>query len=85
MTGKPYGTIEKIIAAAVAFLAVAGFNLLYGIRGESTMFSNSVFCMVAFGAFLFLGLYVLGQNLHKRIFVYGFIGGFLGVPPARGQ
>ncbi len=77
MTGKPYGTIEKIIAAAVAFLAVAGFNLLYGIRGESTMFSNSVFCMVAFGAFLFLGLYVLGQNLHKRIFVYGFIGGFL--------
>lgn len=77
MTGKTYGSIEKIIAAAAAFLAVAGFNLLYGIRGESTMFSNSVFCMAAFGAFLFLNLHILNQNPDRRTFLYGLVGGFL--------
>ncbi len=77
MTGKAYGTIEKMIAAAMAFLAVTGFNLLYEIRGESTMFSNSVFCMAAFGAFLILGLHALEQNLDRRVIVYGLTGGVL--------
>lgn len=77
MTGKTYGSIEKIIAAAAAFLAVAGFNLLYGIRGESTMFSNSVFCMAVFGAFLFLSLHILSRNPDRRTLLYGLAGGIL--------
>ena len=61
----------------MAFLAVTGFNLLYGIRGESTMFSNSVFCMAAFGAFVLLGLRALRQNPDRRVIIYGLLGGLL--------
>lgn len=75
MTEKTYKSIGKIIAAAAAFLAVVGFNLLYGIRGESTMFSNSVFCIAVFGAFLFLNLHVLSQNPDRRTLLYGLAGG----------
>lgn len=77
MTGRTYGIIEKMIAAAVAFLAVAGFHLLYGIRGESTMFSNSVFCMAAFGAFLYLCLHALSRNPDRRTLIFALAGGFL--------
>ncbi|MCI8376011.1 MAG: hypothetical protein HFI29_11340 [Lachnospiraceae bacterium] len=77
MTGRKYGIIEKIIAAAAAFLAVAGFHLLYGIRGESTMFSNSVLCMAAFGAFLLVCLHVLEKSPDRRTLIFALIGGFL--------
>lgn len=77
MTGKAYGTIEKIIAALQAFAALSGFNLLYQIRGESTMFSNSVLCAAVFGAFFFLCLHYLDQSPDRRTFLYGLAGGIL--------
>ena len=39
------------IAVLAAFLAVCGSNLLYGIRAENTMLSNSVTVVLMFGAF----------------------------------
>lgn len=77
MTGKTYGTREKVIAAFTAFLAVTGFSLLYEIRKGDAMFSNSVFCIAAFGAFSLLTLHILNQNPDRRILVYGLTGGFL--------
>ena len=77
MTGKTYGTREKVIAAFTAFLAVAGFSLLYEIRKGDAMFSNSVFCIAAFGAFSLLTLHILNQNPDRRTLVYGLTGGFL--------
>ena len=77
MISRIYGIIEKIAAVFAAFLAVVGFNLLYGVRGESTMFSNSVFSMSVFGAFLFLYHYIVSKSLDRRTLMYGLAGGFL--------
>ncbi len=77
MISRIYGIIEKIAAVFAAFLAVVGFNLLYGVRGESTMFSNSVFSMFVFGAFLFLYHYIVSKSLDRRTLMYGLAGGFL--------
>ena len=70
-------TIRKSIAALAAFLAVTGFNLLYQIRGESTMFSNSVLALLAFGAFLYLGLRFFQERVSRRLAVFSLAGGFL--------
>ena len=70
-------TIRKSIAALAAFLAVTGFNLLYQIRGESTMFSNSVLALLAFGAFLYLGLRFFQERVSRRLAVFYLAGGFL--------
>lgn len=77
MISRIYEIIEKIAAVFAAFLAVVGFNLLYGVRGESTMFSNSVFSMSVFGAFLFLYHYIISKSLDRRTLLYGLAGGFL--------
>ena len=59
---KRHSRTGNIIAGLAAFLAVCGFNLLYQIRSESTMLSNSVFCMAAFAAFLYLGIRFLREK-----------------------
>ena len=65
------------IAALAAFLAVNGFNLLYQIRGESTMLSNSVLGMAAFGAFLYLGIRFFASHVSGRLILFSLAGGFL--------
>ena len=69
--------IGNSIAALSAFLAVTGFNLLYQIRGESTMLSNSVFGALAFGAFLYLGLRFFQGGVSRRLAVFSLAGGLL--------
>ena len=69
--------IGNSIAALSAFLAVTGFNLLYQIRGESTMFSNSVLGTLAFGAFLYLGLRFFQERISWRLAVFSLAGGLL--------
>lgn len=69
--------IGNSIAALSAFLAVTGFNLLYQIRGESTMFSNSVLGVLAFGAFLYLGLRFFQGRVFRRLAVFSLAGGLL--------
>lgn len=76
MTEKKYEIIKKITAVSAAFLAVEGFQLLFLIRGESTMLSNSVFCILVFSAFLFLNLYIAGRRPDRRTLLYGMAGGF---------
>lgn len=75
MTGKKYVQIVNTAAVLTAFLAVLGFDLLYRIRSDSTMFSNSVFCMVTFGAFLFLCLQTVQEHPDRRTCIYGFAAG----------
>ena len=67
----------NIIAGLAAFLAVCGFNLLYQIRSESTMLSNSVFCMAAFAAFLYLGIRFFAGEVDRRLAVISLAGGLL--------
>ena len=67
----------NIIAGLAAFLAVCGFNLLYQIRSESTMLSNSVFCMAAFAAFLYLGIRFFAGVVYRRLAVISLAGGLL--------
>ena len=67
----------NIIAGFAAFLAVCGFNLLYQIRSESTMLSNSVFCMAAFAAFLYLGIRFFAGEVDRRLAVISLAGGLL--------
>ena len=55
-------TVRNSIAALVAFLAVCGINVLYQIRSESTMLSNSVTAMLMFGAFLYVGMQFLKKE-----------------------
>lgn len=71
------GIIGNIIAALAAFLAVTGFNLLYQIRGESTLFSNSVLCGLAFGAFLYLGIRFFADRVSRRLLVFSLAGGLV--------
>lgn len=77
MTGKRYPGIEKAIAVFAAFLALEGFQQLYGIWEENTLFSDSVFCMAVFGAFLFLNLQVCKCQPEKRACLFGLAGGLL--------
>ena len=65
------------IAALAAFLAVAGVNLLYGLRTESTLFSNSVFCIAVFGAFMYVGHRFFAEKVSRRLLIFGLAGGLL--------
>ncbi len=76
MAGERYLGLRKILAAAAAFLAAEGFNLLYRLRGDSTMFSNSVLSVVLFLSFLFLIWHFHLQSPDKRTLLYGLAGGF---------
>lgn len=71
------GTIGNIIAVIAAFLAVTGFNLLYQIRGESTLFSNSVFCGLAFGAFLYIGIRFFAERISERLLIISLAAGIV--------
>lgn len=77
ITDKTYRIIEKGIAVLAAFLAVEGFQLLYLIRGSSTMFANSVFSTLVFAAFLFLGFHIVSREFDRRTLLFGLAGGFL--------
>lgn len=76
MTAKRSWT-GNIIAVLAAFLAVYGFNLLYQIRSESTMFSNSVLSMAVFAAFLYLGQRFFAGPVSRRLVLFSLAGGFL--------
>ena len=65
------------IAVLAAFLAVCGINLLYGIRAENTMLSNSVTVVLMFGAFAYVGAQFLKKPVNGRLLVYGTAGGML--------
>ena len=65
------------IAVLAAFLAVCGINLLYGIRAENTMLSNSVTVVLMFGAFAYVGAQFLKKPVNGRLLVYGAAGGML--------
>lgn len=78
MTEKLYNPgIQKIIAVLTAFFAVLGFQLLYEIRTDSTMFSNSVFHMVVFGSFFYLCMHFWKKTPDMRTCLFGLAGGFL--------
>ena len=70
-------TVRNSIAALVAFLAVCGINVLYQIRSESTMLSNSVTVMLMFGAFLYVGMQFLKKEGNRRLWICGAAGGIL--------
>lgn len=74
---KQYFVARNIIAMLAAFLAVYGFNLLYQIRSESTMFSNSVFHMMAFAGFLCCGLRFFAGRINRRLLLFSLAGGIL--------
>ncbi len=65
------------IAVLAAFLAVCGIHLLYGIRTENTMFSNSVTVVLMFGAFASVGVQFLKKPVDVRLLTYGAAGGML--------
>ena len=65
------------IAVLAAFLAVCGINLLYGIRAENTMLSNSETVVLMFGAFAYVGAQFLKKPVNGRLLVYGAAGGML--------
>ena len=65
------------IAVLAAFLAVCGINLLYGIRAENTMLSNSVTVVLMFGAFAYVDAQFLKKPVNGRLLVYGAAGGML--------
>ena len=70
-------TVRNSIAALAAFLAVCGINVLYQIRSESTMLSNSVTAMLMFGAFLYVGMQFLKKEGNRRLWICGAAGGIL--------
>ena len=70
-------TVRNSIAALAAFLAVCGINVLYQIRSESTMLSNSVTAMLMFGAFLCVGIQFLKKEGNRRLWICGAAGGIL--------
>ena len=70
-------TVRNSIAALAAFLAVCGINVLYQIRSESTMLSNSVTAMLMFGAFLYVGMQSLKKEGNGRLWICGAAGGIL--------
>ncbi len=70
-------TVRNSIAALAAFLAVCGINVLYQIRSESTMLSNSVTAMLMFGAFLYVGMQFLKKEGNGRLWICGAAGGIL--------
>ncbi len=76
MKGRRYPEIAKTGAVLGAFLAVLGFQLLYSIyEGDNTMLSDSVFSLLSFGAFLFLGLQTVKESPDRRTCLYGLAGG----------
>lgn len=74
---KTFSRTGILIGTAAAFLAVCGFNLLYQIRSESTMFSNSVFSAAVFGAFLYVSLRFFRREVSVRLLLFGVFGGLL--------